>query len=84
MKTLGVISVFLPTLVLACGEAQVRLPVPPHQCPKCLAKRILGPRVVKDKQKWCNCYDCGHEWQVDKPRVRKGDKPSGLSSEEPH
>ena len=51
-------------------------PVPPHQCPKCLAKRILGPRVVKDKQKWCNCYDCGHEWQVDKPRVRKGDKPS--------
>ena len=50
--------------------------LPPDECPRCLSKRILGPRVVKDKQKWGNCYDCGHEWQVDKPRVRKGHKPS--------
>ena len=51
-------------------------PVPPNKCPRCLSTRILRPRVVRDDEEWCNCYGCGHEWAVNKKRVRKGDKPS--------
>ena len=41
--------------------------VPAGRCPKCLSKRILGPRAIKDDGKiWCNCYNCGHEWLTNK------------------
>ena len=50
-------------------------PVPQGRCPKCTSTRILGPRLVKDDKEWCNCYDCGHEWQTNRAKVRKGDKP---------
>ena len=51
-------------------------PIPGGQCPRCGCTRILGPRVVKDGERWCNCYRCGHAWQVNKPKVRKGGRPS--------
>ncbi len=48
--------------------------VPDGRCPKCTSKKVLGPRVVKDDEQWCNCYRCGHAWQTNKPSVRKGGK----------
>ncbi len=47
---------------------------PKGRCPKCLSKKILGPRVVKDGEEWCNCYRCGHAWRTNRPKVRKGDE----------
>lgn len=42
--------------------------LPSGTCPRCLGTRILGPRVVKDGEIWCNCYACGHAWQVDRKK----------------
>ena len=53
-------------------------PVPKGQCPRCVSKRVLGPRIVRDEEEWCHCYNCGHEWQTNKPGrvyVLKGRKP---------
>ena len=49
-------------------------PLPEGQCPRCLSMKVLGPRVVRDGERWSYCYNCGNEWQVNK--VRKGHKPS--------
>ncbi len=46
------------------------------QCPQCLSKRVLGPRVIKDDGvKWCHCYKCKHVWKLGAVGRKQGHKP---------
>ena len=46
-------------------KSPVKKPLPDDECPWCHSTKILGPRVVRiNEDAWCNCYACGHEWQV--------------------
>ena len=58
--------------------------VPEGQCPKCLSKKVLAPRIVKNHEEWCNCYRCGHAWQTNKPKVRKGWNPKLRKVDKPN
>ena len=50
--------------------------LPDGKCPRCPSTKILGPRVVRDDEKWCHCYECGHTWQTNKSTKQKGGHPS--------